>query len=311
LLLQLETGVVAIVTSVAHCDRGESNHRAPMKSAEPSQTAAAPTDDVRPLDMNQIAHLEEARQANGVSVVADLTEPVGGGLMCFGGVGSWANQAMGLGMNGPVDDAELDRLIAFFESRGVEPRVVLCPFADESLIRGLADRRFVVLEFETVLVHEVSRIPLPPVPRDIEMVPLDPANEQHIQQYVAITAEGFAVQDVPLFARHARRAIEANRCVGFLARIDGQFVAAGKAELAKPCGALFGMATREGYRHRGCQRALMIARLRAAEQAGCQYVTIQSKPHLATGRNAMRLGFQVAYTKAVVVRPSPGLSRSP
>src|SRR4051812_1780931 len=91
------------------------------------------------LDIAEVARLEELRQALGVATIADLSEPIAGGLMCFSGIGSRANQAMGLGMNGPIDVAEIDRLIGFYEGRGVEPRIEVCPLADESLVRGLAD----------------------------------------------------------------------------------------------------------------------------------------------------------------------------
>ena len=50
----------------------------------------------------------------------------------------------------------------------------------------------------------------------------------------------------------------------------------------------------------------MIHRTRLAREHGCRYVTVQTKPHVATGRNALRLGFQVAYTNAIVVQPARG-----
>ena len=55
----------------------------------------------------------------------------------------------------------------------------------------------------------------------------------------------------------------------------------------------------------------MIERLAALTLAGCRYACVHSEPQVATGRNAMRLGFQVAYTKAIMVRPRLGLVPSP
>ena len=52
----------------------------------------------------------------------------------------FVNQAMGLGFDGPVSNDDLNRLVEFFTSRGVEPKVELCPLADESLVKGLAAR---------------------------------------------------------------------------------------------------------------------------------------------------------------------------
>jgi GNAT superfamily N-acetyltransferase len=231
--------------------------------------------------------------------------------MCFAGAGSRANQAMGLGMNGPVDGAELDRLIAFYESRGVEPRIEVCPLADDSLVRGLADREFVVREFEHVLVRELDHTPIPTPPTEIDIQRVDVRDPCQVEQFIAVQLAGFPSDHPDIAARLAKRALLAQGVVGFLAMVDGTCVAAGACEARSPGAALFGAATLEGYRRRGCQRALMIARLNAVKEAGCRYACIGSKPQVATGRNAMRLGFQVAYTKAIMVRPAEGLTPSP
>ena len=55
-----------------------------------------------PIDLAEFARLEESRKPSSVARIADEFEEIAGGTMCFGGVGSWANQAMGLGMDGPV-----------------------------------------------------------------------------------------------------------------------------------------------------------------------------------------------------------------
>src|SRR5690606_7687062 len=90
------------------------------RRAEP----AMPTE-IAPLAPIDIARLEEAHQARGVADAAGYAEPIGGGLMCFGGEGSWASQACNLGLDGPVSGEDLDRLCHFYTSRGVEPRVEL------------------------------------------------------------------------------------------------------------------------------------------------------------------------------------------
>src|SRR5437870_968502 len=60
------------------------------------------------LDIHEVARMEESRQAHSVAAISDLAEPIGGGLMCFAGAGSFANQAMGVGMDRPVDASEID-----------------------------------------------------------------------------------------------------------------------------------------------------------------------------------------------------------
>ena len=266
--------------------------------------------EIHPLDIAEIARHEEAREARTLAEVADVAEPIAGGQMCFAGKSSHANQAMGLGMNGPVDPATIQRLITFYESRGVEPRIELCPLADESLIRGLADQQFVVRDFETVLACDLEHTTLPPAP-EVTVQRVNPTDEQQIQRYTDIAIQGFSVEVTEPFRRTVRRALLHPENRTFAAVIDDQWAGVGSCQLSVPCAAMSGMTTLEQFRRRGCQHALMIARLESAKRAGCRYVCIHSKPHVATARNAMRLGFQVVYTKAILVRPGPGLVPSP
>jgi hypothetical protein len=255
----------------------------------------------------EFARLEESRQARSVAQIADEYEQVAGGTMCFGGIGSWANQAMGLGMSEPVEISEIDRLIEFYQTRGVEPKIELCPFADETLVRGLAQRGFVLREFENVLALDLAEARLSSIPGGIEIVRVAADDQARAEVYMSITRQGFAPENPEQFARLERKMLAAAGSASFLALIDGEPAAAGSCEITPPCAALFGLTTLERFR----QRALMIARLRAAQEAGCRYASIHSRPDVATGRNAIRLGFQVAFTKAILVQPGPGLIPSP
>lgn len=247
----------------------------------------------------------------GVSCVADEWEEIAGGRMCFAGVGSWANQAMGLGMEGPVVTADLDRMVGFFESRGVEPRIEVCPLAHPSLIEGLAARRFVVKEFETVLALDLERQPIPQAPVAISIRAIDPACEGERSLYSSILRDGFAPPDPAMAERMERRYLVAPSVTALLAEVDGEAAGAGTVDASPLCAMLFGAATLERSRNRGVQTALMIARLLIARDAGCRYAAIHSRPDVATGRNALRLGFRTVYTKVVLSRPSPSLAASP
>ncbi len=106
---------------------------------------------MEPITPIDVARLEERRKAVAVSEIALEAEPIMGGWMCYSAPGGWENQALGLGLDGPVTGADADRLVAYYVSRGVEPKVELCPFADESLTRELSARGFTVREFDNVL----------------------------------------------------------------------------------------------------------------------------------------------------------------
>jgi hypothetical protein len=263
------------------------------------------------LNISQLAILEESRQSRAVAAVAEIVEPLAGGLVSFSGPGSYSNQAVGLGMSGPVSGPEIDHLCTFYESRGFQPQIELCPYAHESLIRGLAVRNFVIKDFETVLARDMN-VPLDAqIPAEIQIDQVDSKDEAQVETLLQIVADGFTVANREIFREHARKFLAYPNSFAYIASIEGVPAAGGSCELAVPCGALFGMTTLEKFRNRGLQRALMITRLNAAQQARCKYVTIGSKPDSPTGRNALRLGFQVAYTKAILIRPAPGLLASP
>lgn len=275
--------------------------------------------EIDPLAPIDIARLEEARQARGVAEAAGYAESIAGGLMCFGGEGSWTNQACNLGLSGPVSSEEFDRLCHFYTSRGVEPRVELTPFAHRSLIEGLAERQFVVREFETVLARRLPpdedlRAALPRGwPEGLTADRLDPADDAALREYLEFGMGGFIGPDASIpdsWMRAGVRVARHERCDSFVGRINDAVVSTAGMESAPPVACLFGATTAEPFRRRGIQAAMIVARLERARQRGCTLGAIHSRPGIPTERNALRLGFQVAYTKAILVQPGQGLARS-
>jgi GNAT superfamily N-acetyltransferase len=64
--------------------------------------------------------------------------------------------------------------------------------------------------------------------------------------------------------------------------------------------ALAGTSTLPRFRKRGVQTALLHARMKLAAEAGCEFAVIVTQGGSASQRNAERLGFAVAYSKATV-----------
>jgi len=266
-----------------------------------------------------IARLEERRQAVATSEVAAEGEPIAGGWMTFGGEGSWANQAAGLGLNGPVTGEELDRLVDYYVSRGHEPKIEAASVADPSLFAGLAERGFVLRDWEHVFARvlgpdeELER-PAGSLPAGLGIERVDPEDDTAAREWVELSMSGFQAPGVPLTgaalalglatARHPRS-------VCFTARIDGVAAGAGGLEVAGEAAALFATSVRPEFRRRGVQRALLARRLEYARDAGARLACIHSKPSAATERNALRVGFFLAYPKAVLVLADEGLLASP
>jgi GNAT superfamily N-acetyltransferase len=85
-------------------------------------------------------------------------------------------------------------------------------------------------------------------------------------------------------------------------------VGAGSVEFAGELCALFGLSVLPEFRRRGIQQALIAARLNEARRRGAHLATISGRPGAATERNVMRMGFALAYTKVILVKPGPGLT---
>ena len=68
---------------------------------------------------------------------------------------------------------------------------------------------------------------------------------------------------------------------------------------------LCGAATLPAYRRRGVQTALLEARLADAAAAGCDLAVVTTLPGSKSHQNVQRRGFEILYTRAVLVRSAP------
>lgn len=261
-----------------------------------------------------LAQAEEARLAVGFREIADRWLPFAGGVVGLGEPGSWVNGAVGAGLSGPVSMGEIDDMIGAFESHGVVPRVEMCPYAHETLKDGLATRGFVVRHFETVLfrdLHGAEPPPHPwPMPAGLIIRAIDRTDEREVDLHARVATGAFTPSDRPCpesVLETMRRCARHPRVTAILAEIDGTPAGAGSVEVHGEVAALFGAAVVKSARRMGVQRAMIDWRIDAARRAGARWATIGSRPGIATERNVRRAGFQVGYTKVILVRPREGL----
>lgn len=286
------------------------------------------------LALADIARIEERRLVAGLAAVAPESRRLGSGLLCRGAPGTWINLAVGLGMddlppaqadlNPAESHAQVEALIAWFEEVGIEPRVELCPFAHRSFVAALAARGFVPRGFENTLFYDLSpshiepaSLPHHPLPANVTIELINRDSDEARWAYARAVAAGFATEKQPATDEDAAlwaRVIRASFVQSFAAHAEGRIVGGGAMEIhPKIAGdataaALFGLSVLPEFRRKGIQSALIAARLRAAAAAGCTVATIGARPGVATERNARRMGFQIAYTKVVLVRPGPELT---
>ncbi len=271
------------------------------------------------LPLVDVARLEEARLARAWTELADEHVPWCGGVMACGAPGLWCNSAVGAGMSGPVQDADLEvqRLRAFYEEKGIEPRLELAPFADETLRAALERAGFVIRMFEMVFARELRMdeqvSPVVPVPGDLTLEVLDVNDRASLREAAEVVFSGFLAKgqkptdaEHEFFERNARHPA----CVTLLARVNKRLAGVSAQELrgqGAEVTALFGAVTAPEFRRRGVQQAMLAWRLNHAGRAGARLATIGSKPGVATERNVRRMGFFHAYTKVALVRPGAGL----
>lgn len=262
-----------------------------------------------------IARREEARVALALSEMADESRVFAGGIMARGVPGAWFNCAQGVGLAGAVEAEELDGMVQFFEEKGIEPRVEICPFVDASLIDGLARLGFVLRRFETVFYRSlaVAEDFAPPYPAlaglTIEVV--DKRDPAAAEAFARVCLSGFlpdGVEPSPDLLASAARVVPHARTVAIRAMVDGRCVGAGAMEFHEDLSALYGVSVVPDARRKGIQLAMMAWRLRKAAERGATMATISSLPGASTETNAVRMGFRVAYNKAVLVRPGEGLA---
>jgi ribosomal protein S18 acetylase RimI-like enzyme len=267
----------------------------------------------------EIARLFERKQGIAAAELALESQQLADGWMAYGGQGSYVNKSCGFGFDAPVTEAQLDTLEAFFTSRGVEPKVELSPFAPASLLESLGRRGFVLREFVNVLYRplrageDARRLPQG-WPEGVRIERVDPTDDAAVREFAEVSSSGFLPEGEPLPPVFLELAIKSARhpgCAAFMARIGQEAAGAGSCETSGGLTSLFGTSVKPAFRRRGIQQALIAARLAQGQERGSTLAIIASGPGIPTERNAVRLGFAMAYSRVALVKPGPGLVPSP
>jgi GNAT superfamily N-acetyltransferase len=232
------------------------------------------------------------------------TLPVAGGYAVAMGAGFPLNRAIGLGLNEPIRATDLDRIEEFYRSRNLPVEIELCPLADHALMellnkRGYSLQRFLNMLARPLIHAEATHLPTP----SIHITTIGSGEAELWAQAAAHSGVGLSMLPRDHWALTLSR-VTAHRpdVTCFMAWIENK--PAGTAALLTRDGVatLFSASTLPAFRKRGVQAALIRARLAAAAAVGCDLATMMAVPGNESQRNMQRLGFQVVYTKAVMVR---------
>ncbi|HYH01340.1 MAG TPA: GNAT family N-acetyltransferase [Terriglobales bacterium] len=233
---------------------------------------------------------------------ATVTE-VGGGVAIYAGPSAFSF-AVGLGMDAPVTDFELDEVEAFFMTRNVPVRVDVTPFTSESLSRGLDARCFRVSEITSVFVMNVRQGRFDHEANSANVM-LRPARDEDVPAWVDMLAQCFYVAEPGANTRANMEALFAvPGSLNTVVLLDGRMagVSAGMIADDGEISTLFGSAVLPEYRGRGLHRAMLDFRLRALKEAGRDLVMVTCTPGSASERNLRRHGFLHCYEKVTYAR---------
>jgi GNAT superfamily N-acetyltransferase len=254
-----------------------------------------------------------SRLATGSSTSAAFVLPIGGGVSVFAGARSPINKIIGVGFDGPLDAAELDVIEERWAAQGEPVRIELSILADPAAIATLSARGYRLQGFENVLGCRIPDGP-PPQAQDIT---IEAIGADGYEQWVSLAVDAFANmdgsgsasdpvlprEDLERLLREAMGPTTARGVTRYIARIGGE--PAGEAALNVEDGLalLAGSGTAPQHRGRGVQKALIAHRLHDARQAGCDLAVVVTAPGTRSQENVMRRGFELLYTRAILVRP--------
>ena len=239
----------------------------------------------------------EAAIARGCARRGAATLEIAGGCAVFAGADSPLTQAVGLGLNGPVSQSDLDALMGFFRSRGASPRVEVCPLAEPGLLEALATRGCRVTEFNNVLALPLAGYEVPPSPRVRRIEP----GEEDLWS-LTVGRGFFEVERLTPEEMDVGRDIAAMPSAECYLALESAEAAAGAAmAVGDGLAMLFADSATARFRRRGLHRELIAARLAEAAARGCDMAAASTQPGSPSQRNYERAGFRVIYSKATLV----------
>ncbi len=228
-------------------------------------------------------------------------EPHCGGWALYSGAGSPVNQALGVGLDGPVEEAAFGALEAFFFERGEPAIYEICPFSDPSLLGLLGARGYRMTELTQVLFRPIEDFLPARHPAGIEAARATPEEALLWSQIVA--SGFFEGEEAPgEIVRIMAAMAVAESTTAWLARCDGVSAGGGSVQMAGNVALFAGQSTLPAFRGRGVQSALIQDGLAYARTCGADLAAAMTLAGSGSQRNYERAGFRVAYSRVKVQR---------
>ena len=227
---------------------------------------------------------------------------IAGGMAVFAGTDSPLTQVVGIGLNGPVAEIEVDALETFFHCRGARVTVDFCPLADPGLLETLAARGYRPTEFNNVLVKPLEAWAAFAAPRVRQALAEEGELWSRAVGLGFFEQAGLSEEEMDV----GRGIFRMTESLCYLANQADEVAGGAAMTLREGLAVLFADGVVPRFRRQGLHGELIAARLNRAVAQGCDLATATTLPGSQSQRNYTRTGFQVAYTKVTLVEPLPG-----
>jgi GNAT superfamily N-acetyltransferase len=239
---------------------------------------------------------------------AGFVIPIAGGVATFAEEDSPFNKVAGLGFGGVPSAAALDEIEGAFAACGAPVQIELAHLADPAIGALLTERDYRLVSFENVLGLALAGEPERVTPPGVEV---RLSGDDELEAWLDVVLDGVAhpdTQGVPSQEEFPREVVEraerdfvAAGVLRYVALRDGVIAGGASFRIAEGVAQLTGAATAPAHRRRGVQSALLSARLADAAAAGCDIAVVTTQPASRSQQNVQRRGFDLLYTRAVLV----------
>jgi GNAT superfamily N-acetyltransferase len=273
---------------------------------------------IEATERDTVADFGRQARARGRDV---LIEEIGGGVAVYAGAGQPFNKVAGLGFAGEFDERTLAQLEAQYDVRGGEIRVELATLAAPSIATLLTSRGYRLIGHENVLGMTLTPERLREWDARVAAstaISVSRVERSDMRAWAETVIDGFMHPDVfdgppptESFERDALVSVFEDSTLTpgmslYLARRDGEIAGGGSIRLSKGVVQMSGASTLPAHRRRGVQTTLLSARLADAARAGCDLAITCTEPASKSQENMQRAGFELLYSRALLVRAAPG-----
>jgi len=236
--------------------------------------------------------------------------PIAGGKAVYAGPSAPMNKLIGLGFDGALDSSALDEVEREWRDRAEPVRVELSILADPTVGEVLTERGYRLRGFENVLgrspkaleaVESKPELTVEVVRDSDAAIWIDIA----VNSFMELDGTGSGPDDSTSREEMVRILSDFMVVPGhvrYLGRIDGQPVGEAAMRFDEGLAQICGSGTLPAFRGRGMQKALLARRLTDAQEAGCDLAVVTTAPGSRSQENVMRRGFELLYTRAVLVK---------